>query len=397
MRFIYPIDLSEQEEEELLQARAAIARWWREFEARTADLTALFKRQSDWDLVAWMSEWLESISPNLFWEFGPGLMGGHRLVITCESHQYLRPLVSQILSQAPRIEGWEFYGYRLAEDYAMAIKTVEARGGGLLDQVRFRLTLNDIHQVEVESLVKKKYPADKHQTTAFVALETLLGEEAMNRWVGRISHRVVTIFPFGSVSGSNLLGKFRVLMEKQKAMLPSQPWYEESDEQKWSLFEMKPDTSAEDFFFRDDQFTQVSAYTAMHKCAVNQMSFDSIRYSRHGEFFCFLKIDGIGGLPEWGFKDRGDIQDALEAVLRPARLGAVVGGGTGYRYSYIDLALTNVEDAVPLIRETLQRGGIPTRTWLLFLDEELANEWIGICPDTPSPPMPAEVSESGEE
>jgi hypothetical protein len=397
MRFVYPIDLSEQEEDELLQVRAAIARWWREFEVRTADLTALFKRQSDWDLVAWMSEWLESISPNLFWEFGPGLMGGNRLVITCESHYNLRPLVSQILSQAPRIEGWEFYGYRLAEDYAMAIKTVEARGGGLLDQVRFRLTLNDVNQIEVESLVKKKYPADKQQVTAFVALETLLGEEVMNRWIGSISHRVVTIFPFGSVTGSDLLGKFRVLLEKQKAMLPNQPWHEESDDQKWSVFEMKPNTSAEDFFFRDDQYTQVSAYTAMHKCVVNQMSFDSIRYSKYGEVFCFLKIDGIGGLPEWGFKDRGDIQDAVEAVLRPARLGAVVGGGTGHRYSYIDLALTNVVDAAPLIREALQRGGIPTRTWLLFMDEELANEWIGICPNTPPPPMPAEASESAEE
>jgi hypothetical protein len=73
-------------------------------------------------------------------------------------------------------------------------------------------------------------------------------------------------------------------------------------------------------------------------------------------------------------------------VLTLGSLGAVIGGGTGLRYSYIDLALTDVERAVPVIRERLQRGRIGRRCWLQFYDDALAAEWVGLWPDSPEPP-----------
>ena len=73
-------------------------------------------------------------------------------------------------------------------------------------------------------------------------------------------------------------------------------------------------------------------------------------------------------------------------MLIPARAGCVIGGGTGLRYSYIDLALADVDAAIPLITRRLRAGKIPRRTWLLFFDAPLAHEWIGIYGDTPVPP-----------
>jgi hypothetical protein len=35
----------------------------------------------------------------------------------------------------------------------------------------------------------------------------------------------------------------------------------------------------------------------------------------------------------------------------------------------------------------MQKLGLPRRSWLLFYDPDLADEWLGIYPDTPAPPM----------
>ena len=60
----------------------AIDRWWQAFQARESDIIELFSRKHDWDLPELMGKHLQSIEPELMWEFGPGLSGGHRLVIS---------------------------------------------------------------------------------------------------------------------------------------------------------------------------------------------------------------------------------------------------------------------------------------------------------------------------
>ena len=121
--------------------------------------------------------------------------------------------------------------------------------------------------------------------------------------------------------------------------------------------------------------------------------FYSERFSRHGESFCYLKIDGSEGLDQdGGFSDRGSIEEAIDEVLIPARAGCVIGGGTGLRYSYIDVALSDAAAAIPLIRRRLRAGKIPWRTWLVFFDAPLAHEWVGIYGGTPAAAVRNEAS-----
>ena len=100
-----------------------------------------------------------------------------------------------------------------------------------------------------------------------------------------------------------------------------------------------------------------------------------------------VKIDGSDGLDESQFADKGEIEDALDEVLVPARLGCQIGGGTGQRYAYIDLALIDLDRGIQAIRERLRRGSVPKHTWIQFFDADLVAEWIGIYDDTPPPPM----------
>ncbi len=114
-------------------------------------------------------------------------------------------------------------------------------------------------------------------------------------------------------------------------------------------------------------------------------TFWSSAFSGCGETFCYLKFDGKDGLDEEKFTDKGDIEDALDGVLRSESCGCFIGGGTGLRYSYIDFALTDVRKGVDLIKRVLREGNIPNRSWVLFYDSDMADEWIGVYDDTPPP------------
>jgi hypothetical protein len=114
--------------------------------------------------------------------------------------------------------------------------------------------------------------------------------------------------------------------------------------------------------------------------------FHSRRFSRSGEIMATLKIDGADGLPAGGLADKAAVEDAIGAALEPRGLGGQIGGGTGLRYSYVDLALTDVMAATDALFPVLRAGKLPRRTWLQFFDAELAEEWIPLWDDAPPPP-----------
>jgi hypothetical protein len=129
-----------------------------------------------------------------------------------------------------------------------------------------------------------------------------------------------------------------------------------------------------------------SALDSMSACAQLGRSFDSRRYSRVGETFCFLKFDGEGRKIASRMDERKEVEKSVGKALVDAELGCVVGTGTGKKYSYLDLALTDVAASLPIIRERMRDCGVATRSWLLFHDAHLSDEWVGIHEGTPPPP-----------
>ena len=190
MRWLY-FDASNQHE---AAGHAAVVQridaWWNAFAAKTGDLDDLFSRRSEWDLPAWMHEHLNAISPHLMWEFGPAVSGeGHRLVITPESQRHLRPMVDTLLERAPKIAGWEFYAYRLAEDVDMAVQTVAGRTGDDLSGTLVTAAIGDLNRINLTYHSPDTTGPDDEQAmnNAFVATETLLGEEVLDKWVAAIT------------------------------------------------------------------------------------------------------------------------------------------------------------------------------------------------------------------
>src|SRR5687768_17063534 len=132
MRWLFADPADEREAIQRQAVLSRVDRWWDAFAQRRPELEAFFSNSaSDWDLAEWMQDHLQAIDANLMWEFGPGLQqAGRRLVITPETQRQLRPLVNVILSRAPTLPGWEFYGYRPAEQLADVVETVRGLCGG---------------------------------------------------------------------------------------------------------------------------------------------------------------------------------------------------------------------------------------------------------------------------
>jgi hypothetical protein len=335
-----------------------------------------------------MHRHLGSIHPGLMWEYGPAVrQEGHRLVITPEARRDLRPLVEQILARAPKIPGWEFYAYRLAEDFEMAQQTVEARAEGDIANTWFRASINDVNKIDLTFTAPGYAPGDETAMNAvFVATETLLGEYALDKWIG-----VIEVEAPGDDDESRPIEELKLaidaLIGEIQASLPKHPYFRIApDDVPWTSFELKPH-EAEDWPGQEDLFVAISMLPAMWINAHRGESFDSVRFSNCGEVFCYVKIDGTAGLDGTAYEDRASIEDALNAVLRPAEAGCIVGGGTGMKYSYVDLALADVPKGTELVRRALRQGKIGRRTWIQFHDSDLQARWIGVWDDSPAPPM----------
>jgi hypothetical protein len=397
--FIDPTNRAEMEFRAGMLAR--IDAWWNAFSAQAAQIDAVFSRTAEWDVPAWMHEHLSPIDERLMWEFGPALkQKGHRLVITPEAEHALRPIVHTLVERAPAIAGWEFYEYRLPERPETALRAVTGRTGEDVAGTLFRARLGRGRRVDLTFSIPFCRDEDDRAAmhAAFVACECLLGEQTLDERVGTISvvppreRRLARMMEKIAAEGNapwlplaQLRETVDYLVAGLNDKLPLQPYGESIEENRWATIELKPQPR-DDYARRSDLLVAITGALDTWQAAHGGGEFYSACHSRCGETFCYVKIDGREGLSvDSPFTDRREIEDALHAALRSQQLGCVIGGGTGFAYSYIDLALTDVQAGIGVVRETLQHGRVPRRCWILFFDATLAREWVGVYDDSPEP------------
>jgi hypothetical protein len=372
-----------------------IDRWWDAFASRQEELQAFFANAGSFDVAAWMQDMLQAIDPNLMWEFGPALQKpGYRLVITPETQRQLRPLVNEILSRAPTLEGWEFYGHRQAEPLADVVETVRGLCGGDVTKAMVDARHDGHRRVELTYYTPecktREINEQQVQLAAFVATESLLGEGLLDRWIGTIE-----VLPLSSdkprgdtaraISFARLQPTVDAIIGSLVDQLPEQPSYRFVPQGRWSSYELEPEP-ASDFAGRLDLCVAISGRPDVFESLHGGSAFYSDTHTRCNETFCYLKIDGGGEPMSIRAQLREQTETAIDQLLIPSQLGCVIGGGTGLRYTYIDLAVTDLPQALQALRHLANKTLFPRRSWLLLCDDELADEWASVTPDAPPPP-----------
>jgi len=388
MRWLFADRNNPQEVEYVRRTTAAIDRWWQAFQSKIGDLTALFRRRSEWNLPQFMEDHLQAIHPRLMWEYGPAVKGdGHRLVITPEAQHWLRPVVKTTLERAPKISGWEFYAHRLPENHQQVVDHVQARVGVDISGALIEAHAAPGRKVNLSYAFPNCRGANeqKSMSAALVATETLLGEQTLDAWIGVIGLAdgpTKRLLPLARAQAT-VSAVIRSIQDQLPATCSTDIRLEEG----WKSVQLTPDGEADDYVGRSDLIAASTHDADFFQAAHNGYLFDSRCHSKIGEAFCYLKIDAVQIARGETVEFRAQFEDALNPALVAENVGGCIGGGSGLRYSYIDLALTKVAAAIPIIRRVLAELRAPVRTWLLFHDSHLAAEWVGLYAQTPPPPQ----------
>ena len=398
------------------QTKAALVervnRWWARFRQREPEIrNTLTSGDAPAELGAWVKSELAAVLPELNFELGPGQGKGRlRLVITAEGKATVVLFTKAMIGLAPKLEGWAFYSYRVADPFELAQLPLQARTGGEVRGWHVIVSREDRRlRLRFLSPECSRSQNPEQLDRACVAAEALLGEQILNAWIGNIRvdplptrkafllfGRTVQVGTDDSIPVERLAERVHQLVAQMLAELPAVPLYEHLGRAPAAGAPIgnvyKLTRSSEELRRREaagypGQSDLLVGSQRLKQLfpAVQGPGFSSSTLSRVGETFCYLKIDGVDGLGP-SYADRGGLEDALDEVLVPRKLGCTIGGGTGYRYSYVELALCDVERGVEAVRELLRTADIPRHSWILFHDAELAAEWAGIYPETPPPP-----------
>ena len=406
MRWEYPDPSDAAEARQRERVTAAMDRWWEAFATNADAIDAHFTKGAAFDLPQFTNSFLNDVVEGLCWEYGPAVAKpGHRLVITPEGTHARRPLVRELLRRAPSLPRWEFYPGRLPERPEVAFAVAEQIARFKADDVMVRAALGDHRRVDLTFHIgNARGNEDAARHWVYRATEQLLGEDVLDHWLGVIDlapaqSKLKRLLgggggrPVGLIPPERLQPTVDALIAASRDQLPDPPprvrARQNRDGVAWTTFGLRPDEQP-DYPERDDLFFVATCEPELFRATAEDRVFHSPRFSRAGEKFAYLKIDRTGDAPDAleidSAEARGAIEDAVAATLGEHGLGCTTGGGTGLKYAYVDLALTDVRGAIPVLRDLLRRHRVSARSWLLFYEPELADEWVGVHAHTPPPP-----------
>jgi hypothetical protein len=166
--------------------------WWPS--VRPAVVAAI--EAGDWtSLSADVGRRVTAIHPGLQWEFSRGTTAKHSLVVSAGGKAELRPVAARWSALAPPPdETWEYHAARQA-DPGVFTSSIELGGGVRLDLAQLRFAFaRDPDSPELEVIAY--HPGfgmledrARGQVT-FLALDWLLGEDAVEEWIGPVSWQV---------------------------------------------------------------------------------------------------------------------------------------------------------------------------------------------------------------
>jgi len=404
MRWLF-IDPQNPEESAYIQRTlAAIDAWWQAFQQNASQLAAFASGLLDWDADAFFDKWLLAIDRRLVWELlpSPTAAGGaaavHRLVVTTEGDRRLRPLLQTLLQRAPKLPGWQFLIYRPAELVEQAVRWVWNRAGVDVTDTLVAVQPAPGRKIDLHYF----FPGLMHRASdalteqAWLVTEAILGEQVLDAWVGQI-----TAIEPSQAGGYQLLPLAHAqavvvsLIRNYQQQLPWQPMAERVRQMTPSPVTLPPPPPAPDYPEWGDLVQASTRDLELFHATHSSQPFTSACHSRHGETFGYLKIEKsefAGDLLLPG-SSSAELAARCDAVLRQAQVGCVWGEGSGLRYHYVELALTDPMAAVVPLRGWASEQRVPARSWLLWHDDALGGEWVGLYPHSPPPPLAEEPAD----
>jgi len=368
------------------QAMAKIERFWAQLRTDGNFLMGEVKQGQAGALVKWVDEYVQVIDKNIMWEAGPAANdeNAFKLSLSAEARDELKPLIDTMVGKAPAIDGWILENGREALPARNIEEALPARLGAHGVMVPgvppfvVHCTPNDEHRIDVvfESPAFRDAHDRKDLITAFMLCDLVLGERNVDRWLGVVETRPGKIEgEFKCEAASTVFASdFADAKQQLQERNPSSLWLDLSTEGDFTLSQIAGADGA--------RITLITQHPELFT-ALCKSKFYSERFSNHDEKFCYLQCEGVDD-----FRDtdrRGELQSRIDSVLRDERIGCTVGSGAGARGFFIDLVLTDPDQAIPVLRKVCEEEKLPRGSVLRFYDADWCNEWVGMFAETPAP------------
>lgn len=196
------------------EAIAAFWTFWPTVSRRIAE--GVVSSGVDAETVEAMSRHVRAIDARLDWELGPGRVAAHHLCLSGKGDPVLRAIAERWRKDAPPADAtWEYYAAR--QPHGSGNLSLEIGGRKLeLDALVCAIT-EDTDREKLDLVVHHPAYADIDEEELkgqimFIALDTLLGEDDVERWVGALE--MSDAAPEGAVPLSELPGRIAVFAPK---------------------------------------------------------------------------------------------------------------------------------------------------------------------------------------
>lgn len=175
----------------------AIEAFWRMWNERK---DALERGISDGTLqehVPAISEAVHAIDPNLQWEMGAGLEAEHYFCLAAPGNPELRVLAERWRAMAPPHDGvFEFHASRPGTGFSPSQELDFGVAKFAMADFRFATEWDDTRRrmhVKVHHPAFANAPEDLRGNATFIALDTSLGEDDVERWIGGVDLSVAPL------------------------------------------------------------------------------------------------------------------------------------------------------------------------------------------------------------
>lgn len=375
--------------------------FWREFEQNLDIVCSTDTGKS----TEWISSTLAEVA-TLQWELSPEINGSRRFVITPESEYHLHPLVDEMIARAPKLSNFKFMSYRAPMETTAIETAVPARfkattstlrGAGrikeFLSDIQIKATRSNLNCIDLQfvSEVFKEENNFVDQCYCFILCEVVLGQRIAEEWIGEITT---------SGKSMGLLDRAKALFgnERQDSTIDFQPVtmlsscvndiYEDIlSSRDFVTAQIRPSVEMQHITLPKPRIRRdfvETMWPAIIVAAHNKpLCLTSKRFSSTGERFCYVIFD-LMSLPS-DSPETAEVYRAFDNALVRASVGYLLGYGLGPEHFFLDMLLSDLDAAVPVLEEVCQSLQLPSKCWLKFVDSKLSHEWVGLHPESPEP------------
>jgi len=314
-------------------------------------------------LAGEVSAKVNELFPGLAWVFGPGPnKQGHSFTLTAEADHHRQLVTLYWLSQAPVLPGWTFYAFRQPGSIEGAMIQIGERS---FKAIEFWITPqvnleNECVDITVWHPLFDSLPEKDRWTILFLYVDEALGERGTQEFIGQIKINDQSLAQ--AIPLQELLPFVTAAREEQgwKSYLPGEIYtsYKIDEENR------------HDEYPRGDIIVGTTGHLPLINAYAKAEGQWADPLANTGADYVFVSFDS-SFLPRGGEANaRGEIEDALEEVLKAHQSGNVLGGAYGINHTYIDLILFDGQESLELVRKVLKEKKLPAGSEIHFFAKE---------------------------